>query len=433
MLQDITASDRSSRLRLIGFGLFSAVYFLSYFQRVAISAVADDLAFELRLDSVALGFMSSGFLISYALTQPIMGFLCDRIGPERVSAIALILAAIGSFMFGKANGFGPAFLGRIIMGVGLSAGLIPGMKFIAVMFPPEVFTTYNALFVATGNIGALVGAAPLVQLSARFGWRSVFTGLAVASVSIAGLCLAFTSKQPSPRVQAPDSGDKASSYRDVIKSPHLWLLSFYLFGRYGAQIAFQGLWGIPYLTGVYGVDATSAAGAVGMIAIGIIVASPIVGKLADTMAARGMGLFAARRRLLVSAALCYVATWIPLVLAPGFLPFQAIYVLLFIMGMCTCTASLVFGIVKDLFRPNVSGFASGLVNIICVLGGVVMPPVVGWFVKRITAQGLYGGAVYSKSLVPCLVASAAGAALILIMPKPAEKPFQRAFGQHTYD
>ena len=55
--------------------IVSAVYFLSYFQRVAISAVADDLAFELRLDSVALGFMSSGFLISYALTQPIIGFL----------------------------------------------------------------------------------------------------------------------------------------------------------------------------------------------------------------------------------------------------------------------------------------------------------------------------------------------------------------------
>ena len=226
-----------------------------------------------------------------------------------------------------------------------------------------------------------------------FGWNRS-SGLAVASVSIAGLCLAFTSKQPSPRVQAPDSGDKASSYRDVIKSPHLWLLSFYLFGRYGAQIAFQGLWGIPYLTGVYGVDATSAAGAVGMIAIGIIVTSPIVGKLADTMAARGMGLFAARRRLLVSAALCYVATWIPLVLAPGFLPFQAIYVLLFIMGMCTCTASLVFGIVKDLFRPNVSGFASGLVNIICVLGGVVMPPVV--LVRKTHNRSDCKG-IYSKS------------------------------------
>ncbi len=51
------AVDRASsaaRLRLFGFGLFAAIYFLSFLQCVAVSVVADDLAMELGLDSVAL-------------------------------------------------------------------------------------------------------------------------------------------------------------------------------------------------------------------------------------------------------------------------------------------------------------------------------------------------------------------------------------------
>jgi sugar phosphate permease len=84
-LQDMNKAESSNRLRLFVFGLFAAIYFLSFLQRVAVSVVADDLAIDLGLDGVALGFMSSGFFIAYALTQPAMGLLCDKAGPERVS------------------------------------------------------------------------------------------------------------------------------------------------------------------------------------------------------------------------------------------------------------------------------------------------------------------------------------------------------------
>ena len=64
-MEDLRGIDQTNRrLRMFGFGLFAAIYFLSFLQRVAVSVVADDLAMELGLDSVALGFMSSGFFIA---------------------------------------------------------------------------------------------------------------------------------------------------------------------------------------------------------------------------------------------------------------------------------------------------------------------------------------------------------------------------------
>ena len=372
---DLTsAADRagsSNRLRLLGFGLFAAIHFLSFLQRAAVSVVADNLAMELGLDSVALGFMSPGFFISYALVQPAMGLLCDKAGPERVSAGALAIAAAGSFLFAGARGFTSAFLGRILMGMGLAAGFIPGMKVIAAMFPPEAFSTYNGLFVAIGNAGTLMGAAPLARLTVLAGWRSVFAGLAFASVLLAVLCWVFAVKRRTEKAVEAYRGDEPGSNRDVIRSRELWLLASFLFVKCGSQVAFQGLWGVPYIASVYGVSPTTAAGAVTMVAAGYVVAAPMIGKLAYVMAAWGMNLMAAQRRLLVATTLLYVATWAPIVLAPGFLP-SAPYALLFLMGISVSSASLVFGIAKELFPSNVSGLAIGLVNITSILGGACL-------------------------------------------------------------
>ncbi|HAI87466.1 MAG TPA: hypothetical protein DCL63_10815, partial [Firmicutes bacterium] len=68
----------------------------------------------------------------------------------------------------------------------------------------------------------------------------------------------------------------------------------FLFMKYGSQVAFQGLWGVPYIASVYRVSPTTAAGAVTMVAAGYVVAAAFVGKLADVMAARGMNLVTAQ-------------------------------------------------------------------------------------------------------------------------------------------
>jgi MFS family permease len=411
-------ADSSNRLRLFVFGLFAAIYFLSFLQRVAVSVVADDLAIDLGLDGVALGFMSSGFFIAYAITQPVIGFLCDKAGPVRVSVGALVIAAFGSFLFAGANGFTPAFLGRILMGAGLSAGFIPGMQVIGAMFPPETFSTYSSLFIAIGNAGSLMGAAPLSWLTTLAGWRPVFRGLAALAVVLAALCLVFAKRQSTRKMQDSDSADEPGSYSDLIRSRELWLLALFMFAKYGSQTAFQGLWGVPYISSVYNVNLTSAASALTMIAVGYVVAAPVMGKLADTMAARGTDLLVARRRLLIATTLVYVITWVPIVLAPGVLPLNGMYVLLFIMGMSVSSASLVFGIAKSLFPEKVSGLVIGLVNVMSTLGAAIMPPLVGWFMDRLTAQGLRGGVVYSRALIPCLVTAALCLALISMVRKP---------------
>lgn len=440
-------------MRRFAFSLFASVYFLSFLQRVAISVVAGALELEFGLDSVALGMMSSGFFIAYALAQPVIGLLADRAGPERVAAGALAVGAVGSFMFAAARSFGVAFSGRVLMGLGLAAGFIPGMKAIAELFPPEMFSTFNALFVTIGHAGSLVGAAPLAWMTTAAGWRAVFTGLAFVAVALAVLCAWYAVRKGremaaggAARQGAGDGARQGSGQgpgqgleqglgqaleqvrgtnREVVASVRMWLVAFFLFAKYGSQVAFQGLWGAPYIVSVYGVSPTQAAGAVTMVAVGYVVAAPFMGRLADRLATAGMDLFAAQRLLLVgSTALC-VAVWIPMALAPGLVPWGALHVVIFLLGVSYSTASLAFGITKDLFPANVSGIATGLVNITSILGGAAMPPLVGWIVERRLDAGVSAHAVHAGALWPCLVAAAVSLALVAMVTRP---PRARAVG-----
>ena len=102
------------------FALFTLGYFLSYFYRSANAVLAKDLSQDLGLGPAELGLMTSLFYLAFAAAQLPLGSLLDRFGPRVVTPALLLLAALGSLVFGLAQGFATLALGRALIGVGLS-------------------------------------------------------------------------------------------------------------------------------------------------------------------------------------------------------------------------------------------------------------------------------------------------------------------------
>ena len=94
------------------FGVIAGVYFLVYFHRVSTSVIAPDLLAAFQTNATALGFMSSMYFYIYALEQPLVGYLSDRLGPRRVVGLWSLSAALGCLIFGFAPSIGWAALGR---------------------------------------------------------------------------------------------------------------------------------------------------------------------------------------------------------------------------------------------------------------------------------------------------------------------------------
>ncbi|WP_278358987.1 MFS transporter, partial [Thermus thermophilus] len=168
------------------FFLFALGYFLSYFYRSANAVLAKDLSQELGLGPAELGFMTSLFYLAFAAAQLPLGGLLDRVGPRAVTPALLLVAALGSVVFGLAQSFAVLALGRALIGVGMAAALMGSMRAFSLWFPRN-YATVSTLLVGLGATGGLMAATPLALLKEALGWRGVFLlgAFVVALVALA--------------------------------------------------------------------------------------------------------------------------------------------------------------------------------------------------------------------------------------------------------
>jgi hypothetical protein len=90
---------------------------------------------------------SSKFTFTLAL-----GVALDRYGPRRVQGVLLLVAAIGAALFGSAQTLAGFIIGRALIGLGVAAALIAGLKSIRLWFPKEQLPLLNGCFIMLGTM-----------------------------------------------------------------------------------------------------------------------------------------------------------------------------------------------------------------------------------------------------------------------------------------
>jgi MFS family permease len=172
---------------LVVFCPFAAGYFLSFFFRNVNAIIAKDLASEFSLTASELGFLTSTYLLAFAAIQLPLGVLLDRYGPRRVVACLLCVAATGALIFGLARDLTMLSLGRALIGIGVSAGLMGAIKAFTLWFPLSRLATLNGAYLAVGGLGGLSATAPAEALIGELGWRALFYGLSAFALLVAVL------------------------------------------------------------------------------------------------------------------------------------------------------------------------------------------------------------------------------------------------------
>ena len=114
--------------RWLIFGILAIAYFFVYFHRLSLSVVANDIATDFGTTATVLGMLGSVYFYCYAAMQFPAGLFSDSIGPRKTVAISLLLACMGSILFGLAHNITVAFVARIMVGLGVSMVFIPTMK-----------------------------------------------------------------------------------------------------------------------------------------------------------------------------------------------------------------------------------------------------------------------------------------------------------------
>lgn len=225
------------------FALFTLGYFLSYFYRSANAVLAKDLSQDLGLGPAELGLMTSLFYLAFAAAQLPLGSLLDRFGPRVVTPTLLLLAALGSLVFGLAQGFATLALGRALIGVGMAAALMGSLKAFSLWFPKN-YATVSTLLVGLGATGGLMAATPLALLKEAVGWRGVFLWGSLAVVLVA-LAIYLGVRNTPPGVAWP-KGEGPGGLGEVVGNRRLLRVAFLALAFAGGFLSLQTLWAGAY-------------------------------------------------------------------------------------------------------------------------------------------------------------------------------------------
>ena len=226
---------------------FAAGYFLSYFYRTINAVISAELSSTMQLRASDLGLLTAVYFLSFAAMQLPLGVALDRYGPRRVQGVLLLVAAIGAALFGSAQTLAGFIIGRALIGLGVAAGLIAGLKSIRLWFPKEQLPLLNGCFIMLGTLGALTATAPAEMIVAWIGWRALFAGLAAATAACAVLIVVLS---PEPVGERPQPGQGVVSLKQIYTNQRFWRVAPLSTMCISTAWALQGLWAGPWLADV---------------------------------------------------------------------------------------------------------------------------------------------------------------------------------------
>jgi sugar phosphate permease len=122
--------------------------------RTVMAIVGPVLAVELGRSASELGMLAACLLAAYAATQLPLGVALDSFSARRVQAVLMVLAAIGFATFALSRGFARLAAARIVLGIGVSAGLMAVIKAHADWFERGRVAVVTGIATAIGALGS---------------------------------------------------------------------------------------------------------------------------------------------------------------------------------------------------------------------------------------------------------------------------------------
>jgi MFS family permease len=366
--------------------LLATALFINYVDRGTVPTAAHLIQDDLGFSPAQLGLLMSAFFWCYAPLQPVVGWLADRFGPQRVLGAGLALWACATMLVGVVNSFIALLALRVLLGVGESVGFPSVSKVLAMVVPPETLALANGIVAFGYLFGPAVGSYYGGVLMDAHGWRSAFW--VFGALSLLWL-IPWSRVRIPPPPAASAAGDPA--WQALLRRRELWGTSLGLFSVNYA-FYFTLTWLPFYLVREQGLSTLEMA-SFAMGAYLLHAASGLIaGWLIDRLAREGRATVV-YRWVMGATHVGFVACMVCIALAPAQWAIAAILVYQVLDG---ANSPGVFAIPQILAGPAAAGRWVGVQNGIGNFAGIIAPALTGYLVggsQHFTSAFLVAAAV----------------------------------------
>ncbi len=151
------------------------------------AALLPELRDGWRLSNAEAGVVSGMFFAGYVGTVSLWTALTDRVDARKVYLVGGLIAGAASVAFGVlANGFVAGALCQALLGVGIAATYMPGLRLLSDRTSGPLQSRYVAFYTSFFGIGTALSYALAGLMAPAFGWRSAFFASALGPL-VAGV------------------------------------------------------------------------------------------------------------------------------------------------------------------------------------------------------------------------------------------------------
>ena len=158
---------------------------VNYADRATLSIAGTEVAKELQLSAVSMGYIFSAFGWAYLLMQIPGGWLLDRYGSKRVYTYSLFFWSLFTFLQGFVDFMPLAWAGismfmmRFMLGFSEAPSFPANARIVAAWFPTKERGTASAIFNSAQYFSLALFSPLLGWLTFAWGWEHVFTVMGV--------------------------------------------------------------------------------------------------------------------------------------------------------------------------------------------------------------------------------------------------------------
>ncbi|MCF4130073.1 MFS transporter [Methylobacterium sp. SyP6R] len=258
----------------------ATAYALAFFHRVSLQSLNFGLTRDFGADAAGIAALASAYFWGYTLMQLPAGLLVDRYGVRRVVLCSMATSALGSAAFALSPNLSVAVLARLVLASGDALVFSSLLKLVALRFPDRRFGVMSGLSQVSGYVGGAFATVPLAVGVEHIGWRSCLL-LAALIGALNFILIAASASVPRASGTARSLHALLTYMADALRSRANWGNVLTFGSHFVVVTTLSGVWGLPMIAHVFGIDGSQAGAALLAFMIGNAFGSGGLGYLAD--------------------------------------------------------------------------------------------------------------------------------------------------------
>lgn len=411
-LLDAADAGRRTRVRFLIVAMLFAATTINYADRATISIAGPDMAKELGLSPVQMGYVFSAFAWSYVLAQIPGGWLLDRYSVKWVYAAAVALWSGFTLLQGAVGFFTGLTAVVLLFALRLAVGLTEAPVFpanariVAAWFPTRERGMASAFFNSAQYFATVLFTPLMAWIVHNFGWHHVFTSMGLLGIVFAVLWLRVVDSpknHPSMNQAERDyieaggalldmDGQSRGRQGDAGRTLRQLLANRMLLGIYVGQYCITVLtyffltWFPVYLVKERGLSILQAGFAAVLPALCGFIGGILGGVISDMLLRRGFSLTAARKIPIVGGMLLSMS-----IIGCNYVQADALVVGLMALAFFgKGIGALGWAVVADTSPRESGGLSGGLFNTFGNTAGITTPIAIGYILQ---STGSFNGAL----------------------------------------